>query len=94
MNPNEPIGKAIDEFLWEYWNDDITEFNVRCMAILSRVMQEETGQSLGEAFAEKFNIKTYSMHTDAAGKQYLIDPDTGKTKPVHKPWPHYLKPIK
>ncbi|GGL58066.1 hypothetical protein [Sporolactobacillus putidus] len=94
LDQDKPIGEGIDSFLWEYWNNDITMFNVRCMAALSDLMRAETGQSLGEAFAEKFGIKTYEMHTDAAGKQFIQDSETGATARVRKPWPRYLRPVK
>lgn len=94
LDQDKPIGEGIDSFLWEYWNTDITMFNVRCMAALSDLMRAETGQSLGEAFAEKFGIKTYEMHTDAAGKQFIQDSETGKTARIRKAWPRYLRPVK
>jgi hypothetical protein len=91
---DEPIGANIDRFLWEYWNDDLFEFGAQCFLIASRLRCAQTGESIGEALAAKMGLKTYSLHTDTDGKQYLLDDETGKTARINSKRPSYLKVVK
>jgi hypothetical protein len=92
---NEPIGEdAIVHFLWEYMNWDITDFNVYSMGCISNLRKLEGKTTLAEELADVMGWKTYKMYTDAKGKQYLLDRETGKTMKVRKPRPRYLKVIK
>lgn len=96
LDPNEPIGddKAITKFLWNYCNEDIDEFNANLMTYLSN-LRKLTGQtSLMEEFAGIMGFKTYTMHTDQKGKQFLQDKETGKITKVRKARPRYLKLIR
>jgi len=44
-----------------------------------------------EQWAQENGFKTYTMHTDSKGRQYLFDKETGKTMKVRKLRPQYLK---
>lgn len=93
LNPDEPIGDAL-EFMWEYTNREITDFNVAVMGYLSDLRRLEGKPSLAAEWAAMNGIKTYTMHTDDKGKQYLLDPETGKTTKISKPKPKHLRVIK
>lgn len=84
---NEPIGENINEFLWKYMNNDITEFMVKSMQAVSNLRRLEGLPSLSEQWTADNGIKTYSMHTDHKCNQFLIDRETGKTMRV-KPRRH------
>lgn len=94
LEHEKPIGGKITEFLMEYSNKEIEEFIVKSILCLSRIRQLEGKPSLAEEWAADMGIKTYTMHTDSQGKQYLYDKETGKTNPLKKPKPKYLKVVK
>ncbi|CAM2998720.1 hypothetical protein HAHI6034_11160 [Hathewaya histolytica] len=89
-----PVGEKILEFLWEYHNWDITEFNVEFMCSVSKLRKFKGEPSLMEEFAETMGIKTYTMHTDDKGKQFLFDKEVGKTVRINKPMKRHLKVIR
>lgn len=92
---DKPIGQdKILDFLWEYQNWEITDFNVEIMECISRLRQLDGEPSLAEEFADTMGLKTYTMNTDDKGREYLFDNETGKTAMVKKPRPKYLKVIK
>jgi hypothetical protein len=93
MNSNEPIGEKINEFLWEYHNWNISMFVVNMMSIASDLRRLDTGKGIMEEFCDENNIKTYTLHTNNQGKQFLIDNETGKKTKVKRSAKH-LKVIK
>lgn len=76
---DEPVGKNINEFLWEYVNHDITKFMIKLMETADNLRRLEGLPSLAEQWAADNGIKTCSMHTDSKGCQFRIDRKTGKT---------------
>jgi hypothetical protein len=94
LEQGKPIGGEILNFLWEYQNKDITEFNISSMEALSNLRKLDGLPSLAEEFADEMGLKTYTVHTDSKGREFLIDKDTGKTMRVKKSKPRYLKLVK
>lgn len=94
LEPNKPIGETALEFLWEYHNKDVTEFNIAVMMYMSRLRQLEGQPSLAVEWAEMNELKTYSMHTDNKGKEFLLDKETGKTVRTKKKTPRHLRIVK
>ena len=94
LEQSNPIGKEILNFLWEYQNKDITEFNICSMEALSNLLKLDGLPSLAEEFAYEMGLKTYTMHTDSRGREFLIDKDTGKAIRTKKRKPRYLKLVK
>lgn len=47
-----------------------------------------------EEWARIMGLKTYTMHTDQNGKQFLFDKETGKITRLRKPKPRYLKLVR
>lgn len=96
LDIDTPIGmgeKALD-FLWEYYNRDIIKFSVETMCCMSDLRKLEGQPSLMEEWAAENGIKTYSMHTDSKGNQFLLDKETGTTAKVSKLRPKHLKVVK
>ncbi|HDK7140050.1 TPA: phage infection protein [Clostridium botulinum] len=94
FDQDSSIGDKILEFLWEYHNWEITNFNVELMCSVSKLRKFQGEPSIMEEFAETMGIKTYTMHIDAKGKQFLFEKETGKTIRVNKPKEKHLKVIK
>lgn len=96
LDPDKPIGEATDplEFMWEYTNWEIREFNVAIMSCMSNLRKLEGYPSLADEWADMNGIRTYSMHTDQKGREYLYDGDTGKTIRVKRKRPRYFKVVK
>lgn len=72
------IGDQIEDFLWDYVNKDLKEFEVKKLISLSNLRRSEGYKGLAEAFAEKEGITTYTLNKE---KQYLVNNRTGQ---VHK----------
>jgi hypothetical protein len=96
LDSNVPIGTGdkILDFLWKYYNRDILMFCVESMICASDLRKLEGYPSLLEEWATENGIKTYSMHTDSKGNQFLLDRETGTTTKVSKPRPKHLKVVK
>lgn len=94
LDPLKPIGEDALKFIWEYTNWEITEFNVEIMGYMSSLRRLEGQPSLMEEWADMNGLKTYTMHTDQQGREFLFDGETGKTIRLKKKPPRYLKVIK
>ena len=75
-------------------NTEIHVFLTNLLGYASNLRRLAGQLGIMEQWAEENGIKTYSMHTDSKGKQYLFDKETGKTIKVRKPRPKYMKVIK
>ncbi|NMW16967.1 MULTISPECIES: hypothetical protein [Bacillus] len=94
MGLDTKIGDNVSEFLWDYHNwEDVTEFVVSSMEVVSTLRQTEGKKSLAEEFFEDAGMDTYTMHTDLQGKQKLTNNRTGETQEIKKSRPRYLKPV-
>lgn len=93
IDMDKPIGKGdgVLNFLWEYHNWELTDFNVEVMGYMSRLRKLDGKPSLAQDFANIMGWKTYKMYTDDKGKQYLLDPETGKTTKVKPSKKRHLK---
>lgn len=92
--PNNPIGAEIDNFLWDYMNTETHVFLVNVYGAVSDMRQLNGHPGLMEQWAQENGIKTYAMHTDDKGREYLLDRETGKTMKVKRPKPRYLKVVR
>ncbi len=73
------IGKEIDNFLWEYLNDEIQMFMVKLIGFASDIRRLEGHPDIMEQFCEENGIVTYTEHQDESGRKSLIDNRTRKT---------------
>jgi len=92
---DKTIGESTDvmEFLWEYWNWEITHFIVNAFSYMNNLRRLEGQPSMMEEFCEERGIQTYTIHTDQKGQQFMVDRQTGKSFRVKKKRPRYLKPV-
>lgn len=93
LDLSKPIGEEICNFLWEYFNPEISIFVVNMMGCIDNFRRLEGQPSLAEEWANTNGIKTYTLHTDNKGKQFLFDKETGKTMRI-KPKVEHLKVVK
>lgn len=94
MGIDKQIGDNVSLFLWDYHNwEDVTEFVVGSMEVVSTLRQAEGEKSLGEEFAERLGIDTYTKHEGKGGKEYITNDRTGEIQEVKKSRPRYLKPV-
>lgn len=93
--PDNPIGdvESVMNFLWEYHNWEISEFAVNVMGYVDDFRKLEGQPSMVEEFCAKNNIRMFTMCTDQKGKQFLLDRQTGKSFPVKKKKPRYLRMV-
>lgn len=93
LNPNEPIKDALT-FIWEYTNQEIARFNVFVMNCISNLRKLQGKPSLMEEWADMNGVKTYTMHKDQKGREFLFDNESGKTIRIKKKLPKHMKLIK
>ena len=92
----EPIGggKAVTKFLWEYCNWEIDEFNANLMGYLSNLRKLAGQTSMLEEWGKIMGVKTYTIHTDHKGTQFMQEHGTGKITKLRKARPRYLKLVR
>ena len=73
------IGEAVENMLWDYLNSDIEYFTICRMGLVDQLRREEGKPGMIEEF---FGIKPKYLVNDERGKQYLYDPETGRTVKV------------
>lgn len=78
--------------LWEYWNRDIMEYQVKLMSIISAFNQFETGESLLERWIREkdIDLPVHRKYTDQNGNSYMVD-GNGRSVPVIKSFPKHIK---
>lgn len=92
-----PIGdeEKLFDFLWEYQNMETNRFLVNWLSLLGKYMRQQGLQTPLEKLSEEFGVTPYYLQKDElTGQEYLFNPETGKTQPVHKAIPRYLKLVK
>ncbi|GAA0121731.1 hypothetical protein UT300018_10470 [Clostridium faecium] len=94
LDQDKPIGDEMLNFLWEYHNWELTDFNIEIMEYISRIRRLDGQTSLGEELASIMGLKTYTMHKDQKGTKFMVDNETGKTTKLCKPKAKHLKIIK
>lgn len=91
---HEPFKTADNarELLWEYWNRDIMEYQVKIMSIISAFNQFETGESLLERWIREkdIDLPVHRKYADQNGNSYTVD-GNGRSTPVVKSFPKHIK---
>ncbi|MCI8647893.1 MAG: hypothetical protein HFE76_14130 [Firmicutes bacterium] len=91
---NTVIGKdKASEFLMEYENQDIREFMITFMLVVSRMRVLQGGRDILEEFMEEQGVPSYSYYQDEG---IMINRQTGGAIKVEKPKtrvPKYMKVI-
>lgn len=95
LSVDKTISESVDvmEFLWEYQNWEIANFLVNVFGYVNNLRRLEGQPSMMESFCDEMGIKTYTMHTDQKGKQFMVDRQTGRSFRVKNRRPRYLKPV-
>lgn len=86
---DNPIGDGF-EFLWDYWNDDISDFITDSLDTISTISRQTGGKGLAEVFAETTGVDFYVKGTNAKGNECLFD----KKGKAHTIYPNYLRVVK
>ena len=82
--------QAPTDFLWDFYNDEICEFMVNQMCLVSDIMRAHGQPGLLEQWAQENGVPIFRMYTDENEKEFLID-QNGRSKPVKKARPKHLK---
>lgn len=78
---NKPIGTdRIQEFLMEYWNPDIINFEVCKMLCASALRKAMGGKGIMEEFMEEHGVPSYTLYDDGI----MVNNMTGETMKVQK----------
>lgn len=88
---NKPLGDKLNDFLWDYQNDDVREFMVNVISTASDIRRLQGKVSILEQWAEDKGIETYTLN-EADG--YIMSNQTGETMPYKKPLPNYMQLVK
>lgn len=84
------IGDSVNEILWDCTNIDLTLFNVETMGYVDTLRRIDGQPGMLEEF---FGLKPWTQHTDAMGKSFMVQKDTGKVVATKKRRPRYLRPV-
>lgn len=90
---DKPIGDndSVFDFLWEYYNPEITQFLVRIVWYIESLRRLDGRPSLVEGLVAEYWAKPRTLFTDDNGKRFVLDGETGKTFGVKERRPRYLK---
>lgn len=92
----EPIRspETASSLLWAYMNPTVMMYQVHCMSVVSELHSMETGKGLMEQFFEDQGVKveTFRKYETDDGQTFMIGED-GRSFPVVKKTPRYLRPI-
>lgn len=96
LGEDKPIGDKIDNFLWDYWNIEVSIFLVNIMRAVDDLRYLSGQPSMATEWAEMNGIETFTLCTSGEGKQYLYSKKTGKTSKVStaRERPKWIKLVK
>ncbi|MEL7661389.1 hypothetical protein [Acetobacterium wieringae] len=93
---HEPIRspETVSSLLWAYMNPTVMMYQVHCMSVISELHSTKTGKGLMEQFFEEQGVKltTFRKYENDAGQTFMIGED-GRSLPVKKPVPRYIRAI-
>lgn len=84
---DSPLGENALEVLWDYMNPHVTMFMVWVMGALSDLRVSMGEKAPLVEFMEEQGIPTYTMSTDAYGREVMMNNMTGEAQLVVKPKP-------
>lgn len=79
---DKPIGSKITEFLMEYYNHDVVEFEVLKLCTISDIRRMEGKKGVFEEFAEQNNFHLQTFYQDG---DEMVDSETGERFKIKKP---------
>ena len=87
------IGDKVDDFLWEYSNDETRCYLANCMSVIDDIRKLNRQMTMAEKFVADNNITTYSVVDVNKKDKIVINRKTGKCQKVKRKY-DYLKVIK
>lgn len=87
---DQPLGDRLDDFLWDYYNRQLIEFDVERFCVASDIIRLETGRDIGKEWADKMGITTYTEDKKA---RTMTNNTTGEVIPFKRKLPKHLKLI-
>jgi hypothetical protein len=84
------------DVLYGYQNPHICHLLTGMMCTVDRLRRAEGKDDLLTGFCKEQGIEppeTITVHKDENGKQYAVD-SNGKSKPIHRAMPRYLRVVK
>ena len=98
ININNKVEENVQNFFWNYYNNELMNYSIKEMLIIDKVLKFESKEGLLEGFLNEIdpegNIKTFKYNKK---HNYIQDTKTGKTYSVKRKKrriPKYLKIIK
>lgn len=82
-----PLGENALHVLWDYMNPHISIFMIWVMGAMSDFRVSMGGKDPLVEFMEEQGMPTYTMDTDASGREVMVNSITGEAQPVIKPKP-------
>lgn len=74
-----PLGEeGLEDFLWDYWNDDLFAFDAVSFSIISNMYKAKTGKGIMEQWCEEQGIGSFSVNQELG---IIKDNKTGE---IHK----------
>lgn len=90
-NPDSPLGNRLEDFLWDYVNDYTGDFIIDMMSTASDLRKFQGKPCFLEEWAEQNGISTLTVNERDG---YIMDNQTNRTMPYHKPIPEYMTVVK
>ena len=91
INLEDPLLDNLEEFLWQYYNQDLMAFALREIMIVEKLRRFEGKEGIMEGFMHEMGVDSYSI--DEKRKQ-IINNRTGKREKLKVSVPNYLKVVK
>lgn len=79
---DKPIGDKITEFITEYYNWDIIEFEVLKLTTISNIRRMQGQQGIMEELAEQNGMKLHTFHQEG---NEMVNDETGEMYKIVKP---------
>ncbi len=80
---DKPIGIGnVTQFIMDYYNWDIMEFEVIKLSVISRIRRMEGQKGIMEEFMERQGISPRTMHQEG---NFMVDDETGEQFEIAKP---------
>lgn len=91
LDLNGILGEEIDEFLNNYYNNDIINMQVKSFLVVDRLRYFRGEPGMLETFAEMFDVDTYSINFE---DNYIVNNRTMEVSKIHPALPRYLKIVR
>lgn len=91
LNLENCLLENIDDFLWNYYNQDLMNLSIKELLILDKLRKYEGEKGLMEEWTDMMGVPSYIINEKQG---YIYNRQTKKTEPYRKAYPKYLKIIR